>query len=416
MTNKLFAALMFFITAATFAQEGSSSPYSFYGIGEMRFRGTADTRAMGGISVLADSIHYNLQNPALLSRLKLTTFSVGGTFSKNTLKTQSQDAKAQRTVLDYLAVGFPMGKFSAGFGLAPLTSVGYKINRPATDDNPEGRKYSGTGGINKVFAGAAYQFNKNFSIGAEVSYNFGEIETVGLYTISGVQFGSREINRSVASGVAFNTGIAYQGKLNEKLSIYASSNFSPHMVLSFGNERKIATIQFLQLGGQAIIDEDDVPVADTKVSLPAQFAFGAGVGEVKKWMVGSELTLMHNSSLNNRFADMGNSTFENGMRVSIGGYYVPNYNSFTDYFKKVTYRAGLKYEKSGLVINGENINDMAFTVGAGLPLAGTFSNINLGAEIGRRGTTSQGLIQENYANFTVGLSFNDRWFVKRRYD
>ncbi|WP_261933953.1 hypothetical protein, partial [Klebsiella pneumoniae] len=92
-----------------------------------------------------------------------------------------------------------------------------------------------------------------------------------------------------------NAGIAYQGKINDKLSLYASTNFSPHMTLSFSNERKIATIQFLQFGGQAIIDEDDVPVADTKVSLPAQFAFGAGIGEVKKWMIGSELTLMHNS-------------------------------------------------------------------------------------------------------------------------
>src|SRR5690606_1102284 len=146
---------------------------------------------------------------------------------------------------------------------------------------------------------------------------------------------------------------------------------------------------------------EEVPVADTKVSLPALFNIGAGIGEVKKWMIGSELTLMHNSSLNNRFADIENSTFENGIRVAVGGYYVPNYNSFTNYFSKITYRAGLRYEKSGLVINGENINDMGVTIGAGFPLAGTFSNINIGAELGRRGTTNQGLIQENYANFTI---------------
>ena len=416
MTNKLLAALLILASAATFAQEGTSSPYSFYGIGEMRFKGTAENRAMGGMSVLADSIHYSFQNPALISRLKLTTFTIGGSYNTTTLKTDAEEAKARRGVLDYLAVGFPMGKFSAGFGLMPFSSVGYKINRPPNETTNEGRQYTGTGGINKVFAGAGYKINKNFSIGAEFSYNFGEIETVGLYSISGVQFGSRETNRSSASGAAFNTGIAYQGKLNEKLSIYASTNFSPHMTLSFSNERKIATIQFLQLGGQAVVDEDDVAVADTKVSIPAQFGIGAGIGEIKKWMIGSELTLMHNSSLNNRFADIENSTFENGMKLSVGGYFVPNYNSFTDYFKKITYRGGLRYEKSGLVINGESINDMAFTIGAGLPLVGTFSNINIGAEIGKRGTTSQGLIQENYANFTVGLSFNDRWFVRRRYD
>ena len=41
----------------TFAQEGTASPYSFYGIGEVKFKGTVDTRAMAGIGILNDSIH-----------------------------------------------------------------------------------------------------------------------------------------------------------------------------------------------------------------------------------------------------------------------------------------------------------------------------------------------------------------------
>ena len=59
---------------------------------------------------------------------------------------------------------------------------------------------------------------------------------------------------------------------------------------------------------------------------------------------------------------------------------------------------------------------MAFTLGVGLPLGGTFSNVNIGFELGKRGTTNAGLIQENYANFTLALSLNDRWFVKRKFD
>src|SRR5690606_29316371 len=206
-----------------------------------------------------------------------TTFTIGGSYNTTTLKTEADQANARRTVLDYLAVGFPMGKFAAGFGLAPFSSVGYKINRPATEANIEGRQYTGTGGLNKAFVGAGYQINKNWSIGAEFSYNFGDIETIGLYTMAGVQFGSREINQSSASGAAFNTGIAYQGKINDKLSLYASTSFSPHMTLSFSNDRRIATVQFLNFGGQAIVDEEQVPVADTKVSLPALFNIGAGI-------------------------------------------------------------------------------------------------------------------------------------------
>ena len=57
-------------------------PYSYYGIGEIKFKGTVDTIDLWeAIGILNDSIHINLQNPAALSSLKLTTFTAAGTFS-----------------------------------------------------------------------------------------------------------------------------------------------------------------------------------------------------------------------------------------------------------------------------------------------------------------------------------------------
>ena len=54
------------------AQEGTSSPYSFYGIGLTKFRGTAEQRGMAGLGAYSDSIHINLQNPATVSYTHLT--------------------------------------------------------------------------------------------------------------------------------------------------------------------------------------------------------------------------------------------------------------------------------------------------------------------------------------------------------
>jgi hypothetical protein len=102
--------------------------------------------------------------------------------------------------------------------------------------------------------------------------------------------------------------------------------------------------------------------------------------------------------------------------VSLGGYYIPNYNSFSSYAKRIVYRGGLKYEKTGLMINSESINDMGLTLGVGLPISGSFSNVNLGFELGKKGTTNANLVQENYANFSVSFSLNDKWFVKRKFD
>lgn len=416
MIKKIIVTFCLILGAATYAQEGSSSPYSFYGLGETRFKGTVENRAMGGISVLADSIHMNIQNPAFYSNLSLTTFTVGGSFSTTRLKSENDKEKAQRSTLDYLAVAFPMGKFSASFGLVPYSSVGYKIVRKPTDEDPVSRSYRGEGDINKVYVAGAYKINDKLSAGLEFGYHFGEIETSAMYKWTGVSLGTREINTSSASGVGFTTGLAYNTKINQKYDFTASVLYGIGSDLSFSNRRVISTIQFYNSGAVNAIETEDVDVPDTDVKMPSRFSFGAGFGKARHWMVGTEFSFIQNSELDNRFVDIGNSTFENAIKIGIGGYYIPKYNAFNGYFKRVVYRGGLKFEKTGLIINGESINDMGATFGLGLPLGGTFSNINLGAEFGRRGKTDAGLIQENYANFSVSLSLNDRWFVKRKYD
>ncbi|MNR60038.1 hypothetical protein D3C85_1814390 [compost metagenome] len=56
------------------------------------------------------------------------------------------------------------------------------------------------------------------------------------------------------------------------------------------------------------------------------------------------------------------------------------------------------------------------TLGAGFPITGTFSNVNFGIEYGKKGTVSSNLIQENYLNFSLSFSFNDKWFVKSKFN
>ena len=82
----------------------------------------------------------------------------------------------------------------------------------------------------------------------------------------------------------------------------------------------------------------------------------------------------------------------------------------------MTYRAGLRHENTGLIINSKSIEDTAVTFGLGLPVLGSFSNVNLGFEYGRKGTKDANLVRENYINFTMSLSLNDKWFVKRKYN
>jgi len=413
MIKKIIVSLGLLFSLASVAQEGSASPYSFYGIGDARFKGTTENRSMGGLSILPDSIHMNLQNPATFSSLKLTSFTVGGSFNVSNLKTRETTAKAQRTTIDYLAVAFPAGKLGVGFGLMPYTSVGYKINSISDVEGQPSRSYSGKGGMNKVFFGAGYQITPKLSLGADFSYNFGSIETKSLLS-QDVQYGTREMNVSDLSGVSFNTGLVFGTKI-KKYDFVASMTYSPQANLKSENERKIATLVGSSQS-EIVVEEKEIEVADSNLKLPSKLAFGAGFGKKTHWFVGAEVTFQESSKFGNRYDDITNVSYENATRYSIGGYFVPNFDSYTSYWKRVTYRAGLKYENTGLVVGDTPIKDYGMTLGLGLPVGGTISNLNVGFEYGRRGTTHLGLVKETYANIFLSLSLNDRWFVKRKYE
>jgi long-subunit fatty acid transport protein len=418
MIKKLIVPVFLFFTLISFAQQGTSSPYSFYGIGDVKFKGTAENRAMGGLTIYSDSIHLNFQNPASYSNLKLTTFSLGGTYLTTDLSTNKQSEKARRTAVDYLAVGLPLGKFGVGFGLMPYSSVGYNIqsNIAATATNPEEiKQYSGTGGINKVFFGVGYALTKKLSVGIDYSYNFGKIQTYSFRFIEGIQYGTREKNLSDITGGTLTAGLNYTTPINKKLNGFASVTYSPDSKLSSLNSRNIATIQYSSSGAEILVEPLDVDVANTNLTIPSKLAVGFGVGQNKKWMLGTEITFQKSSSMGNRFNDINNVNYENSTRFALGGFYIPNYNSFSKYYEKIIYRGGLRYENTGLIINNTSVKDYAVTAGIGLPLMGVFSNINVGLEYGQRGTTSANLVQENYTNISIGFSLNDKWFQKRRF-
>ncbi|MEI7508598.1 MAG: hypothetical protein WCJ62_03955 [Flavobacterium sp.] len=424
MIKKFIVSISLLFSVVLVAQQGTSSPYSFYGIGEVRFRVTIENRSMSGLSIIPDSIHLNIENPAMYSSLRLTTYALGGNVSVNKLSSDSQTEKAKRTTLDYLAVGLPLKRIGVGFGLIPYSSVGYNVGNSVTDGSGfrTDNYYSGDGGINKVFLGLGFKISKKLSFGADAQYNFGKINTKTIsmqYMPDGtqIQYGTREINSSQVRGVNFNMGLSYQSKLNKKISLFSSLTYSPEANLYLSNGRTLALIQAFSGTVESVLgDVVDVPVDNTILKLPSKFTFGIGIGEVKKWIIGTQITKQGTSSFGSRFNDVTTVRYENSTRFVLGGYYIPNYKSYNNFFNKVVYRGGFRYENTGLIINDQSIKDAALTLGLGLPLRGTFSNVNFGFELGNRGTQSAGLVKENYMNFSIGLSLNDQWFIKRKYN
>lgn len=423
MIKKIILGISLLFSTVILAQEGTASPYSFYGIGDVKFKGTNENRAMGTVGVFVDSIHVNLQNPASYSFLKYTSLTVGGANTRTTFKTNSQEENAQRTTIDYLAVGLPLGKAGVSFGVIPYTAVGYKVQRVTTADNIFGESetrtetFQGEGGLNKVFLGGAYKITPKLSFGMDLQYSFGGIETKSVVFITdpAIAVGSRTKNESTYSGLSVTAGLFYHTKLKNNLEWSNSFTFAPKSNLNSDNSRNVALVTYGITGAEFIGDNSDVEVADSKFKIPSKVSFGTAFGKSKKWFVGTEVTLQGKNDATSE-ANSSNVGYESATRFAVGGFYIPKYNSFRNYFERIVYRAGFRYENTGLIKNNQSIRDTGVSLGFGFPVGTSISNINLGFEYGKKGTTSNNLIQENYFAINIGLSFSDRWFVKPKYD
>lgn len=425
---------MIVFSTVAIAQQSTSSPYSFYGLGSLKFKGTVENQSMGGISVYSDSIHINLRNPASYAGSNLSfynnearpmKFSIGTTFSNTKIETSSASDKYGNFSIDYLALALPINKFGFGFGIIPYSSVGYSL-QSRNENNDLAFRYRGDGGINRVFLGLGYQLLKGLKVGVDTHYNFGNITNTSIafgYNDQGemLQYQSRDDRRSDLGGFSFNFGVILDQKISESLDLTASFTYTPQSEISSKNKNQFSTIaidanqvEFVQSTYE--IDLQAINLDNTNLVLPSKISFGAGIGKPRKWFLGFDYTLLEASKFSNRFVEIENSTFEDASSVSVGGFFIPKYDSFSSYWKRIVFRTGARFENTGLVVNNESIDEFGISFGLGLPVGRLFSNANIGFEWGRRGTTNANLVEENFYNINLSLSLNERWFEKRKFN
>lgn len=412
MLRKITVGILLLITFGGFAQEGTPSPYSFYGIGTIKFRGTTEHRSMGGIGVFSDSIHINLNNPASYSKLRLVNLSIGGSNQISQQKSHLGRQTNTAASLDYLSMGIPMGKAGLGFGILPYSTVGYRFLSKLPDGLTE---YSGDGGLNRTYLSLAYQVTPEISIGVEANYNFGKIKNEAISQKTELQYGTRVLDESELQGFNFNFGAIYTKPVGHDKEISASVTYVPGTALLSKNSRKLSTVS-IRPAGIFSIDEREISMADTDFNFPSQLTVSASFSRPKHWGIGIEYAYHQTENLSKKLNPTDIATYKNASNFRVGGFYIPDYSSFNEYHKRIVYRGGFRFEQSGLNFNGNDIDEFGISFGLGFPVTRLFSNINVGFEFGQRGTKTHGLIKESFFNTMIGFSLNDRWFEKRLYD
>lgn len=426
MIRKILVAIVCIAATGMYAQDGTVSPYSFFGIGDLRTAGTVENQMMGGIAVYADSIHLNLRNPAaygnlgldILDNQGLVVYTAGISNKQFRLVDFTSEQSSAVTNLDYLSLGFALGnKLGMGFGIMPFSSVGYNFaQEQASELQTLTNVFNGSGGLNRVYYSVGYELIKNVSIGATVNYNFGTIESERLQQIDDVQFGTFDRKSSNINGFDFNYAINYTPAINDKYTLHTSVRVNTQANLVSKNERRIGS--FSIANGLSIeeinVDLESQNLKNTEYKIPTTTSLGLGFGENRKWFIGGEYSFQGLSGFDNPFLGVENISYKDASSFAFGGFITPDNGSFSSYLKRITYRAGLRLDRTGMVVSDVDINNFGITFGVGLPLGRSLSNLNLGFELGKRGTTRANLIEENYLKINIGLSLTDRWFQKRR--
>ena len=410
----LFILISFF----GYSQRTSYSPYSYFGVGETNFSATVENQMMGGNTAYYDSVHQNMNNAASLSKLKFVNYSVGVDLKNTSYLSASTNEKSTAAAINYISVAIPTKLLSFSFGIKPKTSVGYLLeNDDKSKTPPELNRFTGSGGVSNAFVSIGFELFKNWGFGFSSSYAFGNLNHYHTKILENIELYTRVSSESSVSGLDYNFSTVYQKTFNEKITLYSSIIYQPEAKYKSRNNQIISTIDpNSSFGGDSEeIDLSALGLKNTNIKIPNSLSFGLGLGQDKKWFLGLNYMKTDEGGFKNELMGLDNVEFKSSQTYSLGGFFLPEYNSFTNYFKTLTYRFGFRYKSGGLFVNDQQINEIGVNFGFGIPLAG-ISSANLGFEFGQRGTTKASLIKEKFFSIRLGVSLNDLWFIRSMYN
>ncbi len=404
------------------AQVNLDSPYSRYAIGELYQTTDPVILGMGGVSLAYKSPYIiNYSNPASYTAFDSLSFVFQGGINSNiiTLKNDEISSKTNYTSLSYLIFGFPITRWwRTSLGILPYSKVGYDVRANEFDEKIGNIEYiyDGSGGVNRFYWGNGFKINKRLSLGFNFSYLFGNIEKSRAVTFpdSAYRYNFKIANNTKVNDILLDYGLQYSTELKNGLVVDAGLVFCNSVKINTKETQLSATYIASSSGGEYIKDTVESYLESSgNIILPVSFGIGLILRKDDKWLVGMDYYWQNW----NKYSSFGKKdSLDNCMQISVGAQFTPDNSSLSKYWEKISYRLGLKYAKSYVELNNEQLKKFGISFGFGLPLKRSRTTMNFAVEVGRFGTTNKNLIQENYVQISFGISIFERWFFKKKYD
>lgn len=475
IVNRLFVVACVLMLAITVSAQGPShsSPFSFYGIGDRMDNAFGRAKAMGGLSAASlDSFNVNVLNPAGLTGIQHGTFH----FAMETeTKRINGDQWYGDGYLPHMSLAFPIlrNRLSVAGSLLPYSKVNYQIfdNQSGSLEFGETFTYQGYGDLYQYNFSLGYkifQDKKNsLSVGLGLSrvrgqivrYDSmsvrGEISVVETVTYPDLTIDPEYIGQDLHLNVEIDSSKAsvdtsIERSNTEALAIKneaATILQGVYSVLGFNYERIYSSTANsvksfnigLNMNGSTALQGERITNSQTffngiqvdqlngdtlagEVLLPKAFAVGFALKKRSKGDVDAtpdyEFGIEYRQKYWSEYRNYGQkeNAFDDDYMIIVGGEYLPNKLAHK---KSMAYRFGMYYGKDRLSLNGSQVTTSGIRFGVGIPFRTinrsmpTESKVNIGIEMGQRGAS--GVLYEQYMRATVGFTFNNRWFVKKKF-
>lgn len=173
--------LLLLSTEVMMAQSGTNSPYSQYALGALAEQSSGFNRGMNGVGLaFHENGQVNYLNPASYASLDSLTFifDAGLAGQVTNFKEGNVKKNANNANFEYVVAGFRLFRnLGLSFGILPYTNIGYSYTTSETlkdvNSTTSSSTYYGTGGLHQVYLGLGWSPFRNFSIGVNGAYLYG---------------------------------------------------------------------------------------------------------------------------------------------------------------------------------------------------------------------------------------------------
>jgi hypothetical protein len=347
---------------------------------------------------------------------------------------EDKDFNGLHLNLGNLVFSFPVSRnIGIAMGFVPSTFTGYTLSEKVDDGDPlynpdvGGLQYNfkGNGGVTRFFAGAAVDlFKEHLSIGFNFDYYFGKIHKTHelFFPDNPTAFNTRLERNYIVSDFNFDIGLQYVARFGEeKKLVVGLVGSTTNKKTNYTEEAFDYALIVFPNGNQQLDTVNDYTLYNQKIIMPPTLGIGFTFVNGQKWTVGADYSYSNWSKANIPFSS---DSLIPSQSIHAGFEYSPNPRDFRRYWKIIKYRIGGHYQSSYFTVNNNPVDDFGISFGVGLPIINRSSalalmmgrtTINISLESGWRGSVDKNFVREQYNIIKFGISVNDLWFVKRRY-